>query len=100
MGVKKEPSTYYKDPLNQNKKPPGSLDLEFVFGYNGNNSRNNLKFNKTGNIVYYTAAIAIVLEFDNLDKEVQLKKQHYFNHHTEEITCLDMHTDQIRIATG
>lgn len=71
-----------------------------MFGYNGFNSRNNLKFNKQGYIVYYTAAIAIVLEFDNLDKEVQLKKQHYFNHHTEEITCLDLHSDQVRVATG
>jgi hypothetical protein len=35
MSIKKEPSYYYKDPLNQNKKPPASLDLEFVFGYNG-----------------------------------------------------------------
>ncbi len=74
MSIKKEPSYYYKDPLNQNKKPPASLDLEFVFGYNGGNNKNNLKFNKLGNIVYYTAAIAIVLEIDNVEKDVTLKK--------------------------
>lgn len=62
LGSIKEPSTYYKDPLNQSKKPPVMLQLEYVYGYRAKDCRNNLKYLKQGNIVFHAAALGIVMD--------------------------------------
>lgn len=62
MGAIKEPSNYYKDPLNQNKSPLIELTLEYVHGYRSKECRNNVKYLKGGLIVFNAAALAIVLD--------------------------------------
>ena len=62
LGSIKEPSSYYKDPLNQSKAPPSSLTLDFVFGYKATPCRSNIKCLKNGGIVYHTAALGIVMD--------------------------------------
>ena len=62
LGALKEPSNYYKDPLNQSKEPPVSLSLDFVHGYRAKDCRDNIKYLKSGNIVYNAAALGIVMD--------------------------------------
>jgi hypothetical protein len=62
MGALKEPSNYYKDPLNQNKPPLVELEIDYVYGYRCKDMRNNLRYLKNGCIVYNTAALAIVMD--------------------------------------
>lgn len=61
-GQIKEPSTYYKDPLNQNAAPPVSVNLEYVFGYRACNAKNNIRYLKNGGIVYHAASLGIIYE--------------------------------------
>ena len=46
LGAVKEPGTYYKDPLNQNKTPPVSFNLDYVHGYRSKDCRNNVRYIK------------------------------------------------------
>ena len=82
LGAIKEPSYYYKDPLNQSNAPPAQLNLDFIFGYKSNHCRSNLKFLKNGTIVYHTAAIGIVMDYTSQKNPFQ----RFFEQHTEEIT--------------
>ncbi|KRX05725.1 WD40-repeat-containing domain [Pseudocohnilembus persalinus] len=91
----KEPKSYYKDPLNQNKKPPCSLNLDFVFGYKSDKVRNNIKYLKNGGIVYHAASLGIILSVDGNQSQ-----QKFFSEHTDEITALDLHPDRVKVATG
>ena len=58
----KEPSNYYKDPLNQSKVPLVDLVLEYVHGYRSKDCRNNLKYLKNGMIVYNAAALGVLMD--------------------------------------
>lgn len=62
LGAIKEPSSYYKDPLNQSKEPPIKLELEYVHGYRAKDCRDNIKYLANGNIVYHAAAVGIILD--------------------------------------
>ncbi|EAR94225.2 HELP domain protein (macronuclear) [Tetrahymena thermophila SB210] len=93
LGAIKEPTTYYKDPLNQSKEPPVSLQLEYVHGYRAKDCRDNIRYLKSGNIVYNAAALGIVMDITS-------NTQRFFNLHTDDITAIDVHPDSIRVATG
>ena len=53
------------EPDNHNEinlaKPDDTLELEYVYGYRAIDSRQNLKFDKAGNAVYFTAALGVAL---------------------------------------
>ncbi|CAD8173443.1 unnamed protein product [Paramecium pentaurelia] len=89
----KEPSSYYKDPINQNTPPLIDLELEHAFGYRGNDCKNNIRFLKSGNIVYHSASLGIVLDMN-------VNQQKIFNMHEDDIISMDLHQDGIRVATG
>ncbi|CAD8171847.1 unnamed protein product [Paramecium pentaurelia] len=99
MGAIKEPSNYYKDPLNQNKQPLVEMTLEYVHGYRSKDCRNNVKYLKRGQIVYNAAALAVVLD-PNPNANTNSNQQKFFNHHTEDVVCLDVSNDQLKVATG
>lgn len=89
----KEPNGYIKPPLNQAIAPLVNLELVHVHGYRSNDCRNNVKYLKSGQIVYHAAALGIVLD-------PTTNKQRFFNLHNEDITCLAGHPDGVLVATG
>lgn len=102
MGAIKEPSTYYKDPLNQNLEPRTEVAIDYVYGYRGRDCKNNVRYLKNGSIVYHAAALGIVLDMVK-------NTQRFFNRHDDDIICLDVHPDGIvmiyviivqKVATG
>ncbi|BFZ07628.1 hypothetical protein BsWGS_10667 [Bradybaena similaris] len=73
--------------------PPEKLQLEWVYGYRGRDCRSNLYYLPTGEIIYFTAAVVIL---HNVEEQSQ---RHYLGH-TDDIKCLAIHPDRIKIATG
>ena len=55
--------------------------------------RNNIRFLKSGSIVYHAAALGIVLDPEN-------NTQRFFNKHIDDITAFDLHPDDETVATG
>lgn len=62
MSNVKEPTSYYKDPINQTKPPKVHMMLEYAHGYRSHDCRNNIKYLKNGNIVYHTASLGVVMD--------------------------------------
>ncbi|XP_036363554.1 echinoderm microtubule-associated protein-like 2 isoform X5 [Octopus sinensis] len=73
--------------------PSEKLQLEWVYGYRGRDCRSNLHYLPTGEIVYFIAATVVLY---NVEEEMQ---RHYLGH-TDDVKCLTVHPDKIRIATG
>ncbi|KAK3276730.1 hypothetical protein CYMTET_15224 [Cymbomonas tetramitiformis] len=74
--------------------PEASLELEFVYGYNGlHNTAPNLFYTGTGEVVYYTAAIGIVY-----DKETNT--QRFFLGHSDDIKSLGLCRAEVALPDG
>lgn len=94
-GAIKEPTSYYKDPLNQSKAPPVSTQLEYVYGYRANGCKNNVKYLKSGQVIYFAAGVAIIQDNSQI-----IPIQKFFDNHNDDITAIDMHPDGVKVATG
>jgi hypothetical protein len=42
--------------------PAASLQIDYIYGYRGFDTRNNLKYSSRGELLYHCGAIAIALE--------------------------------------
>jgi hypothetical protein len=62
LGSIRPPSGFIKPPLNFNKKPNARIEIDYVYGYRVKDCRNNLRYLKSGEIVYNAAALGIVLD--------------------------------------
>ncbi|EGR34536.1 hypothetical protein IMG5_007950 [Ichthyophthirius multifiliis] len=116
IGVLKEPSNRKKTPLNNNKlikqkkapqnnafPPQQHLKLEYVNGYRCENTRQNLYYTSMPNkIVYFSAAVGIILD-------TSTNNQEFFGDglvtpnlqgHNDDIECLDISRDGDTVATG
>ncbi|KAJ5074830.1 hypothetical protein M0811_07873 [Anaeramoeba ignava] len=69
------------------------IELEFVYGYKATNSRNNLHFTSSGEIIYFAAAIPIIYN-------LKTKTQKFFYGHSSEIICNAIHPSRQIFATG
>ncbi|KAF6019070.1 hypothetical protein EB796_022625 [Bugula neritina] len=70
------PSNYQRP---DGKKPDRKLQLEWVYGYRGRDARNNLYVLPSGEVLYYVASVAVLL-----DREKD-RQRHYVGHN-EDIT--------------
>lgn len=73
--------------------PPSQLRLEWVYGYRGNQCRNNLYYNVSREAVYFVAGVGIV-------HNVAAKKQKFFRGQSDDILCLALHPNKELVATG
>ncbi|KAF5291175.1 hypothetical protein FQA39_LY14417 [Lamprigera yunnana] len=76
-----------------NTPPEKKMQLEWVYGYRGLDSRKNLWVLPTGELLYYVAAVAVMYD---RDEETQ---RHYIGH-TEDIQCMDLHPSREMVASG
>ncbi len=58
--------------------PPSQLRLEWVYGYRGNQCRNNLFYNADGEAVYFVAGVGIV-------HNIVEQKQRFFRGQNDDI---------------
>lgn len=88
------PSTLDDYDVKAAQDPPDQqLQLEWVYGYRGRDCRSNLYTVATGEVIYFSAAVVVL---HNLDEQTQ---RHYLGH-TDDIKCLAIHPDQVKVATG
>ncbi|XP_064641894.1 echinoderm microtubule-associated protein-like 4 isoform X3 [Lineus longissimus] len=73
--------------------PDRTLALDWVYGYRGKDSRNNLFVITTGETLYFVSNIAVIY-----DK--RRDRQRHYTEHTEEISCMALHPSQPLVATG
>ena len=86
------PSSYKPSKLD-GTLPDAQLELEFVHGYRCHDTRNNLRYASSGEIVYHTAALGIVYNKDT-------HTQRFYNEHFDDITALAIHPERNIVATG
>lgn len=91
--VKNSVPTNYKRQKGDNEAPDASLELEYIHGYRCEDARNNLRYTRTGDIVYHTAAVGVVLD------PVENKQKHILEH-IDDIICLAIHPGLQVVATG
>lgn len=90
-------------------QPDAKFDLEYVYGYRAIDSRQNIYFNKKGELCYFTAALGVVLDAaSNTQKffgggEVDCTAKNVARdtkHHTDDIMCIDICSHKEKCATG
>ena len=79
------------DPLPRvEQSPPDcTLSLDFVHGYRSFDTRDNLRYNATGKIVYHAAALGIVYD-------PQTHTQQFMNEHSDDIVSFALHPVRIQ----
>ncbi|KAG9435715.1 echinoderm microtubule-associated protein-like isoform X1 [Apis mellifera carnica] len=80
-------------PPVDNSPPEKKLQLEWVYGYRGTDTRRNLWVLPSGELLYYVAAVAVLF-----DREENAQR-HYVGH-TEDITCMEVHPSRELVASG
>ncbi|XP_043269813.1 echinoderm microtubule-associated protein-like CG42247 [Venturia canescens] len=80
-------------PPVDNSPPEKKLQLEWVYGYRGTDTRRNLWVLPSGELLYYVAAVAVLF-----DREENAQR-HYIGH-TEDITCMEVHPSRELVASG
>lgn len=89
------PSSLSPDPLEtpSNHPPKEKLALEWVYGYRGKDCRSNIYGLASGELVYFSAAVAII------HNTMQHSQRHYMGHN-DDIKCMALHPDKVTVATG
>lgn len=72
--------------------PDAQLKLEWVYGYRGRDARNNL-YNLSGEAIYFSGEVVVLHNFE------QNSQRHYLGH-TDDVKCLAIHPDQMKVASG
>ncbi|XP_045474568.1 echinoderm microtubule-associated protein-like CG42247 [Harmonia axyridis] len=80
-------------PPMDNTPPDKKLQLEWVYGYRGTDSRKNLWVLPTGELLYFVAAVAVMYDRDE-------DAQRHYTGHTEDIQCMDLHPSREMVASG
>jgi WD40 repeat protein len=76
--------------------PKASLRLEWVYGYRSANCRSNIHLTESGELVYFSAAVAIVQSINDKDNP----RQRFFLGHDGDIISSCLHPDKTIVATG
>lgn len=89
------PNIEYIDPLIKRFDIPPfeHLEMEWVYGYNGKNCRNNIVMLPSDEIVYFIAKIVIVYNLTS-------QKHRFYTEHTEELRSIAQHPNLWIVATG
>ncbi|KAI8515157.1 Echinoderm microtubule-associated protein-like 5 [Branchiostoma belcheri] len=82
-----------KDPNADKTPPPHQLKLEWVYGYRGNQCRNNLFYTAEKEVAYFVAGVGVVYDPNKHAQKV-------FFGHSDDIVSLAIHPEKQLVATG
>lgn len=83
----------YANQTMARKAPDSSLSIEWVYGYQSERVRSNVKYNFQGDLIYSISKYVVVYSFDT-------NQQYVFTGHTEEVLSLSMHPGLQLVASG
>lgn len=69
------------------------MELKWAHGFRSFDTRNNLKYNNEGQVVFCTAGVGVV-------QDLSQNTQQFFNMHREDIVSLAYHAGKNIVATG
>ncbi|KAF2351084.1 Doublecortin domain, partial [Trinorchestia longiramus] len=92
-GTKKVLLAPRRDVLHNPHHPSHMLELDWVYGYRGWDTRKNLWVLKSGEMLYFVATIAVL--YDRTDDH-----QRHYTGHTEDIQCMALHPNGVVVASG
>lgn len=75
------------------KAPDQNLTLEHVYGYRCSDTRNNVRFNAAGNVVYHASGLGIILD-------TRTNMQTFMQAHKEDILSFAMNEERTLAVTG
>src|SRR5690349_16588973 len=76
--------------------PRSTLRLEWVYGYRSANCRSNIHLTENGELVYFSAGVAIVQSINEKDNY----RQRFFLGHDDDIISSCLHPQKTIVATG
>nr|XP_045610658.1 echinoderm microtubule-associated protein-like CG42247 [Procambarus clarkii] len=83
-----------RNPVSYVPAPPrAQLQLDWVYGYRGSDTKRNLWVLPSGELLYYVAAVAVIL--DRTDDV-----QRHYTEHSEDIQCMALHPSRDLVASG
>lgn len=85
--------TGFKETRASGQAPNASLELKWAHGFRSWDTRGNLKYTASGDVVFTTAGVGVV--YNKLQN-----KQSFFTLHGEDIVSMAIHPDGDIIATG
>ncbi|PIK48522.1 hypothetical protein BSL78_14624 [Apostichopus japonicus] len=83
----------YKGVEEPSQAPSQTLKLDWVYGYQGNDCRNNLYSLATGELVYFSANIVVLYD------PLELTQRHYLAHESA-VKSVAVHTNGTTVASG
>jgi len=86
------PSDYQEDKDTGNA-PDQKLQLQWVYGYRGKDSRDNLFLLSSGELVYNMAGVIVLYN-------VKTNTQRHYVEHTDDVKCVSVHQNGEYIASG
>jgi WD40 repeat protein len=76
--------------------PKATLRLERVYGYRSANCRSNIHLTENGELVYFSAGVAIVQSINKKNNY----RQRFFLGHDDDIISSCLHPEKMIVATG
>lgn len=92
-GQIKPPSNFKRAAKDATLAPDLRIELEWVHGYRGSNSRNNLQYVADNQMVYFAAGVCV--KYDPVSHT-----QSHFSEHHDDVTVISYHSNKRWFATG
>jgi len=80
-------------PTEDLSEPSDSLELEFVYGFTSDISREAIKYTHKGELLFFSGSVAVIMN-------QKLRSQRFYNEHTATITALAVNKEHHVAATG
>ncbi len=69
------------------------MDINYIYGYRSYDTRDNIRYSSSGEILYHTAGCGIAL--NKAKNSMRVNTAHF-----DDITCLDANSSRNIVATG
>eukprot|EP00596_Hydrurales_sp_CCMP1899_P002038 CAMPEP_0119041114 /NCGR_PEP_ID=MMETSP1177-20130426/11280_1 /TAXON_ID=2985 /ORGANISM="Ochromonas sp, Strain CCMP1899" /LENGTH=484 /DNA_ID=CAMNT_0007006885 /DNA_START=700 /DNA_END=2151 /DNA_ORIENTATION=- len=80
-------------PIEDSSEPSDSLELEFIYGFTTDHSRQSLMYTSESELLFFAGSVAVLME-------QQKRKQRFYSHHHASISAMTASANGSLIASG